>query len=105
MSAKLRELRLKRNWKQTAVAEMLGTRQPYYSKVESGENKMPKHWPKELAKIYGVSPAVFLSEPPEIASLMIEYLLIYFGPLTADQLNEHIKLLILWEQYKSKHLG
>lgn len=51
----VRELREDRDYKQTDIAEILGIKQQYYSKYETGEYELPVRHLLTLAKFYDVS--------------------------------------------------
>ena len=51
----LRDLREDRDWKQSAIAEVLGTTQQVYSRYENGINEMPIRHLRTLCRYYGVS--------------------------------------------------
>lgn len=52
---RLRDLREDKDMTQTQIAELLKTRQEYYSKYELGKIEIPTHHLIELAKFYNVS--------------------------------------------------
>ena len=51
----IRGLREDRDYKQTDIAEILGIKQQYYSKYETGEYEFPVRHLLTLAKFYNVS--------------------------------------------------
>ena len=51
----LREIREDRKLSQKEIAEVLGTRQTYYSRYETGEHEVPTRVLDKLADYYGVS--------------------------------------------------
>ena len=52
---RIRDLREDRDLTQVQVAEVLGTRQEYYSKYELGKRKLPIEHLKTLSVFYNVS--------------------------------------------------
>lgn len=62
----LRELRTDRDMTQEQVAEILETRQEYYSKYETGKRELPLHHLKTLCMLYQVSADYILGLPQDL---------------------------------------
>lgn len=61
MKNKLKEIRLKNNYKQEYVASELGITQKAYSKLENGQTCLTVDKIFKLAKIYNISPGYFIN--------------------------------------------
>ena len=61
---KLRDQREINGFKQSEVAEILGTSQTMYARYERGANEMPIHHLVTLCRLYNVSADYFLDTAP-----------------------------------------
>jgi len=66
---RLRDLRIDKDMTQQQVADLLGTRQEYYSKYELGKRELPLRHLKTLCEYYGVSSDFILGLPKGLAWL------------------------------------
>ncbi|MFM7104249.1 MAG: helix-turn-helix domain-containing protein [Flavobacteriales bacterium] len=70
----IKALRLRNNFKQEYVADVLGMSQPEYSKVETGARKIELAVLKELCKLYDVELEVLMRTQSTLEDLALESL-------------------------------
>lgn len=70
----IKALRLRNNFKQEYVADVLGMSQPEYSKIETGARKIDLAVLKELCKLYDVELEVLMRSQSTLEDLALESL-------------------------------
>ena len=70
----IKALRLRNNFKQEYVADVLGMSQPEYSKIETGARKIELPVLKELCKLYDVELEVLMRSQSTLEDLALDSL-------------------------------